>query len=96
ISNCKNITVTTDQYGFYIQEIEKDWTGYITPEKETCTFNPSYSHYTAVTINYYNQNYNCVCTSPIQNTLFPDANNDGVINLKDLIVIMKYLTNIHK
>ena len=95
-NNIKNGTVITDQYGFYIHEIDKDWTGYIIPEKDTCTFNPSYTPYTAVTKNFNNQNYNCVCTSPIENTLFPDANNDGIINLKDLIDILKYLTNIHK
>jgi len=59
-----NINVTTDQYGFYILEIDKDWSGYISPEKDSCTFSPSNISYTSVSINFTNQNFNCILTTP--------------------------------
>jgi len=59
-----NINVTTDQYGFYILEIDKDWSGYISPEKDSCTFSPSGISYTSVSINFTNQNFNCILTTP--------------------------------
>jgi len=64
INNLNNMTVITDKYGFYVHEIDKNWAGNITPEKDTCKFDPSYTSYSAVTANYNNQNYYCITKTP--------------------------------